>query len=265
MEKNLLLSLTAILMISIASCKKESTPPVTTPPTTTPPVVKTDSLKLGLLAYFPLDNSGADSSGMGHDTYSYYSIVSTTNRFGKANSAFYFDGVDSYMVIKDKSDLRLSNTDFTINIWINVEAYSASYGSVILCKRGPGSSSGWNYNVTGYLDQANGIPLGVNSFQVFGGLDPLAVGTKPLGNNQWHMVTTIYNLQKQEISCYIDGVLDNVMGNVPSPSSTANTDLYVGADSQSSAYYLKGKLDDVRIYDRALPVSQIKKLFALTN
>lgn len=259
-RKLYLLALFAVVFI--AACKKDtpSETPIPEPPTT----VIVDSLKLGLLAYYPLNNTGADSSGKGNDVQGYYAITSATNRFNKVNSAVSFNGISSYMIIKDNADLRLSNTDFTTNLWIYMDAYNTSFGSELLCKRGAGSTNGWNYSVFGNAS-LNPAPIGATSFQVSGGTDPLAAGGKAIGLNQWRMLTTVYNLAKKQVSFYIDGVLDKTLDNIPSPSATAAADLYIGADSQSSAYFLKGKLDEVRIYNRALPLSQIAKLYSLAK
>jgi hypothetical protein len=258
MKKNLLPYFFLFIVLMSASCKKtESTAPVT--PT---PVV--DSLKIGLLAYYPLNNSGADSSGKGNDVYAYYAITSVANRFNKPNSAFSFNGTSSYMIIKDKADLRLSNTNFTTNVWVYMEAYNTSFGSEILCKRGTGSTNGWNYSVFGN-GSLNTAPIGSTSFQVSGGTDPLAPGGKAIGLNQWHMLTTVYDVTKKQITFYIDGVLDKTTSNIPSPVSTATADLYIGADSQGPDYKYKGSIDDIKIYNRALPQNQITKLFTTNN
>jgi hypothetical protein len=261
MKKIAFYTLIAVITVFAASCKKTD---AVTPPVVVPPVVVVDSLKIGLLAYYPFNNSGADSSGKGNDAVTYYAITSTTNRFGKANSAFHFDGATSYMIVKDNADLRLNNVNFTTNVWIYMEAYNTSFGSEVLCKRGTGSTNGWNYSINGNAISNGGL-IGATSFQVSGGTDPLAAGSKTVGLNAWHMLTTVYDVTKKQITFYVDGVFDNTLSNIPTPSSTATADLYIGADSQSSAYYLKGKLDEMRIYNRALTLKQIQKLYALTN
>jgi hypothetical protein len=230
-----------------------------------PPILPAvDSLKINLIAYYPLNNSGADSSGQGNHVYASNNITSSTNRFNIPNSAVRFDGLSSFMKVKDNADLRLSNTNFSINVWINLEAYNDSFGSEVLCKRGSGSGNGWNYSVFGNAS-LNAAPIGSTSFQVSGGLDPLAAGGKAISINKWHMLTTLYDLTTQKVTFYIDGVLDRAVTGVPSPSAVAATDLHIGADSQSSAYYLKGSLDEIRIYNRILKPAEITGLYLATN
>jgi hypothetical protein len=231
------------------------------------PVATIDSLKIGLLAYYPFNNSGTDSSGKGNNVNYYSNITATTNRFNIPNTAFSFDGVSSYMTVADNTELRLSNTDFTTNLWVYMVNYSSSYGYELLVKRNAGTANGWNYGITGTANQINnGTALGVASFQLSGGSDPLALGTKVIGLNQWHMLTTVYNAQKKQITYYIDGILDNVSNNIPTPNPSVTSVLTIGNDSQTTNftnYFFKGKLDDIRIYNRALTSASILKLYTL--
>src|ERR1700756_5208499 len=50
-----------------------------------------DSLKMGLIAYWPFSGSAADSSGNSNNG-TVYGATLTTDRNGNANSAYYFDG-----------------------------------------------------------------------------------------------------------------------------------------------------------------------------
>ncbi|SEP29949.1 LamG-like jellyroll fold domain-containing protein [Mucilaginibacter sp. OK283] len=220
-----------------------------------------DSLKVGLLAYFAFNNSGVDSSGNANHGM-VYNISSVPNRFGTANSAYYFNGTTSYIKVKDNQSLRLNNTDITLNSWVKLDVYNASYGVNLLSKRISGVDNGWAWGITGYSIATQGIvtygPGGGSAF---------ARGTAIIGLNQWHMVTTVYNLTKQQISIYVDGALDNVTYGLPSPNANITTDLYIGKDNPevpTNGYYVQGALDEIRIYKRALTLNEIKKLYNLT-
>jgi len=246
--------------VSLVSCTKTHNPT---------PVV--DSLKIGLIAYYPFNyDSAVDSSG-NHNDGTIYNITSVPDRFGKANSAYYFNGENSYIVVKDNQALRLANTDYTINSWVNLQEYDSSYGSVIVDKRGLGSSNGWLDGIAGYADLTNSVgAYGIITYLVSGGTDPGAIGKKVVPLNGWHMITVSFNNQSKQISLYVDGVLDTVTDNMPTPSNSTATDMYIGTDSQDflngniTSYFLKGNLDDIRIYNRQLKISDIQKLFNLT-
>jgi len=224
-----------------------------------------DSLKVGLIAYYPFNNTGVDLTGNGNDGF-VYNITSTSDRNGKANSAYYFDGATSYILVKDNQALRLSNTDFTINTWVKLDSYNASSGSFVISKRTTGTNDGWGSSVTGYSSQNN---VGIAGLAYFGpgGLDPFGVSTKVLAVNTWYMVTTVYTLSKQQVTFYINGVLDKSTSGIPTPNTAISADMYIGRDnpiSSSNGYYFKGSMDDMRIYGRALTQAQIQKLYTLT-
>ncbi|SDP95020.1 Ig-like domain (group 2) [Mucilaginibacter sp. OK268] len=225
----------------------------------------TDKLKIGLLAFYPFNNNTNDLSGHGNTGVA-NSISSIADRFGKPNSAYYFNGTSSYILVKDKAELRLANTDFTINNWVKLDSYDPSYGTQIICKRGPGSDNGWSSSITGSDFQNSGQGgLGLVSF---GKGDISALSTKAIDLNKWYMITTVYKTNVQQISFYVNGAFVNTVYGVSGPNAFVTADLYMGKDNPqvpSTGYFLKGALDDVRIYGRALHATEIKKLYNLTH
>lgn len=247
----------------LVSCEK--LPSVNLPPVS-PITNVNDSTKLKLIAYYPFDNTAADLSGhqfngTGND------ITSVPDRFGKANAAYFFNGKSSYIIINDDSLLRLSQTNFTINYWVNIKTYSNSYGEITLAKRGVNQNDGWITGVGGQLDVPTIVGrAGSVTFNVSGGLDPFSYGLKVIPLNEWHMVTVTYDLLLATLTIYIDGVLDSSTSNMPSPNRYSNTPLVLGADSQGqynpafTDYLYNGSLDELRIYNRKLSISEINRL-----
>ncbi|WP_429400319.1 LamG domain-containing protein [Mucilaginibacter lappiensis] len=95
-----------------------------------------------------------------------------------------------------------------------------------------------------------------------------ALNTKVINLNKWYMITTVYKADLQQISFYINGVSDNTVYGTPSPNPSVTADLYMGKDNPqvpSTGYFLRGTLDDLRIYNRALDGDEIKKLYNLTH
>lgn len=273
MKKGLffVLSIAFIACLSaITSCKKEvQIQTVTVIDTvkvieqTPPPPV--DSLTIGLIAYYPFNNSGIDATGNGNDGF-INNMTATSDRNGKPNAAYHFDGSTSFIQVKDSQPLRLSGTDYTINTWVKLDSYGPTYGSIIVCKRGLGSSNGWNYGIHGYVGSNNAV-LGQTTMQISAGNDPTATGVKVINLNTWYMLTTIYSASKQQITFYVNGVLDNVVSNIPAPGAAASSDMFIGSDNLgigTSGYYFKGAMDDMRIYGRALKTTEIQKLYTLT-
>ena len=81
-----------------------------------------------------------------------------------------------------------------------------------------------------------------------------------LVNNQWsHVAGT---LQNSRVKLFINGVEDSShqINNFSSITSTSY-DLSIGRFGTYSGYYFDGKLDDVRIYDRALSAAEVQALY----
>lgn len=65
-------------------------------------------LTRGLIAYYPFDGNANDVSGNGNNGTPENNIQLTADRFGIANSAYNFDGVDDYIRIPNSSSLDVS-------------------------------------------------------------------------------------------------------------------------------------------------------------
>jgi hypothetical protein len=252
------------VQISITNLTKSIT--VSTQVTVVPAPI--DSLKLALIAYYPFNNSSAiDSSGLGNNG-TVYGAASVADRFGNANAAYHFDGTSSYISVKDNLYLRLYETDFTQNSWVKLDDYNASYGSVILGKRIPGTAyAGYTFSIGGYTNTPGLLTEGTVHFGPGGGTNDNSYGTKIVSLNQWHMVTVVYSYANQTLSIYVDGVLDNVTTSIAPPNASVGANVYIGRDDPTSTdngYFIQGTLDDIRIYNRAISPSEILKLYNLT-
>lgn len=229
-------------------------------------ITVTDSLKVGLIAYYPFVGNAVDSTGRGHNgTVS--GATPTTDRNGNENSAYYFNGTDNYIVVPDSKDLRLGTVSFTINAWVQIDEYNSSYGSIIVNKRGPGSDNGWNFGVAGYGDLTNDVQkLGVLTYNISGGDDPFVAGVQQLDFTKWHMTTVMYDNITNTVSLYLDGKFDSSV-HIQAPNLTSDVPMYIGADNPdvTGIYFIKGKIDDMRIYKRTLRPGELQKLYTIPN
>lgn len=225
----------------------------------------TDSLKIGLIAYYPFDNSAADSSGNGYDG-TLANVTPTQDRFGNENSAYHFSGdSSSYISVNDNHALRLHNTDFSINVWVKLDTYNTSFGDEIVCKRYPGNNNGYSYSISGYENTV--APLGSYGFGP-GGTSPGGTSNSTINLNQWYMLTVVYSLAQQQLTFYKNGVFDGSSANdVASPDGSSNAVLYIGKDDPQNptSYFINGTLDDIRIYGKMISVDEIQKLYNLTR
>lgn len=212
------------------------------------------NVRRGLIAQWSFDGNGNDVSGNGNNA-TLNNLTATTDRFGNSQGALYFNGTNGYASVSDKMSLRLNNTDFTINYWIKLDSYHASYGSAILSKRIAGANNGWASSIAGKLSN----PIGVVTFGPGGG-STNASGTTLVGLNNWRKITTVYRVSTGQLSIYINGVIDRTTSGILTPNSAISAALTIGRDAAGSNYFLHGALDDIRIYGSALSSSEIQQL-----
>ncbi|RYE11949.1 MAG: hypothetical protein EOP51_32415, partial [Sphingobacteriales bacterium] len=180
-----------------------------------------DSLQAGLVAYYPFNNSAADSSGNNYNGTA-FDVLPTTDRHNNTDAAFQFNGSSSYITVDDADALRLHDTDFTLNAWVKLDDYSPTNCSMIFSKRVSGYNTGWTWGMAG---TGGTVPAGVSIFGP-GGAGINAVGSVSIDVEKWHMVTCVYKLSANEMLTYIDGVYDNTSHNISPPNALITATLY---------------------------------------
>jgi hypothetical protein len=87
---------------------------------------------------------------------------------------------------------------------------------------------------------------------------PLEVcGTTTVVDGAWHHVALTYD-GRSKARLYVDGVLDTSV--TKTYITTSRGSVYLGSTVEGSHEYFRGELDEVRVYDRALSVAQIRAM-----
>jgi len=217
----------------------------------------------GLVAYYPFSGNANDASGNGHDG-TVYGAMLTTDRFGNANSAYNFDGINDLVAVPYSSDFQLST--YTISAWIRPTVdFSSNYGAIVT--RGEDFASDHTAVYFGVAPAssslANGVFLtyednGDNSFNFDTDYYP-AVGS-------WtHLAAT--RLSNGQLNIYVNGNLLSHWHSTPAPTTQCFQDLLIGAywycpdiGNPYLSGFFPGAIDEVRIYNRALSADEIGEL-----
>lgn len=197
-----------------------------------------------LVAFYPFNGNANDESGFNNNGIVSGSLL-VSDRFGNTSSAYYFDGVNDNIRIANSSSLNFQNS-ITLNFWINIgdffdrEAYPISHGNW---------ENRWKISVTN-----KHLRWTVKTANAVKDLDT----ETELSKNILYNITAIYDGSYLEL--YINGALDAFV-----PFSglilTTTIDLMIGQVLPGNTQYnFKGILDDIRIYNYALSLSQIKNL-----
>jgi YD repeat-containing protein len=202
----------------------------------------------GLIGYYPLNGNANDASGNGLNGSIVGSITSITDRKGIANSAYQFSGVVlNYISIPDNA-LLCSNI-ITLNAWVNFAPTEGGY----IINKGRDITNG-SYRLT--TGSAGGQVL-------YNGVNDASYASVP--TNQWVMVTGIINGNNAKY--YLNGVIVSqatlssayVCSSAGNPLTIGNH--YFSGVPNVYAYPYKGKIDDVRIYNRALTDAEVLQIY----
>lgn len=212
----------------------------------------------GPVAFWMFDETGGntafDSSGNGHTGF----LMNGATRYvgAQAGNKLLLDGVDDYMSVPDADSLDVGVGDFTIAAWIRLDAMAGKSQPIFMKQ------------TTGAVGFA--LYLDINRRIALQGRDASAkaryaeTGTTVLSPNTWYHVVGVGN-RNEGYRLYINGVQEqttrtNVLSNQAGSLSNA-TDAVVGANLSLSTYS-KGRLDEVRLYKRALSAAEIAALHA---
>ena len=204
----------------------------------------------GLVGWWKFDDGGgttaADSSGNGLTATLYNSPVWTA---GKIGDAVNFLGGSDYVSVPDSPSLG-GMSALTVSAWAYLTNGTAQ--QVIASKRHSGSPY-YSY----ILSVANNNP----SFGVVNSSSAEATAsdnTASVPNNQWFFLVGVYD--GSQVYIYLNGSLIGWQSALTGTvfDSNGNLNFGVGATPGTS---LDGKVDDVRIYNRALSATEIQQLY----
>jgi hypothetical protein len=205
------------------------------------------SLTDGLVAYYPFNGNANDESGNGNNGIVYGATL-TADRFGNANRAYAFDGSSSYIDCGNSNTLDVNN--HTISAWVMING-SGNY--VIVGKVNPFVSE------TIHLDITNNI---LNTYMqtenVYGGI----FGSQFINTAQWYFVTMTYD--GSNVKLYVNGLIDRMTSRNGATKKNSNNmaiGRHGGGDQKGGDYFFSGKINEVRIYNRALSDSEIQTLY----
>ena len=209
-------------------------------------IISTPSI--GLVAYYPFNGNANDSTGNGNDGALSGGINLTTDRFGNVNSAYEFDGIDDF--INTSSTFDYANR--TLSLWIN--PYDIS-----------GSGKTTKVAITQDDDALNNGILRVdfqdNQMKLWAGGISGTYTTQSVSPNSWIHLVLIRDADMTYY--YVDNVLV-LTATADGAGSTINPvpDFIIGAGRTTIDQFFKGKIDDIKVYNRVLNESEVNALYS---
>ena len=207
--------------------------------TTTP----TGTLTSGIIAHYTFDGKDmyqnvADVSGGGNHG-ALFGQAATTTAIGKIGQALNFDGTDDYVKVSHATLFDLS--DFSYSVWVNPAISSGAYKSIIDAD-----------------DDKQLLSINEGRYEVYGRCSGVGGTAK---KNEWHHL--VWTVSGTSYVLYEDGVQiksgSGCSSSINAGAIHIGAGVFMGAPNEA----FNGKIDDVRIYNRALSASEAKQLYLL--
>lgn len=218
-------------------------------------------IKEGLVAYYPFNGNANDESG---NSYNGQLIAGSfsPNRFGFQNGTLDLNGDNQYVSIPNFT--AIDNAEqATFSCWIkspSIGNKADTVGNPIFMRW----LSGGSY--AGAVGLIASEIKGMVTTAVIGGFGTESP-TAPMMSDQWQQMVIVFDGRKtnppERLKYYVNGVggifKDYAAANPPRLGAVG-TVTYIGRYAWSPTSF-KGKIDDVRIYNRALPETEVKALY----
>jgi len=175
---------------------------------------------------------------------------------GRYNGAYLFDGTDDYIDLGNPSSLQITGA-LTMSAWVYVNAYgTGSYtNSRFVSKYGFSNARGFELN----LESTNSLARFSISGDCQASVNTYSLTPVPTG--QWVHYLGVYE-PGVSVKLYVNGVLNNaVITGIPLSLCTNSNPVLVGKRTGCSNCYLNGKVDEVRIWNKALTEDEVKEIY----
>lgn len=218
-------------------------------------------IRSGLIAEYRFEGNALDSSGSNLHGVAQGGVGYSAGRVGLAAE---FDGVDDVVVVQHGGALTfdLDTQSYTISAWFMIPTFVGTTEPTILQDRW-GSNHSTSYGI-GFNVSAS--PKYLYAASYYGEATGSNIVNRTVADGllgAWHHValTFDHNLPSEQQVLYLDGVAASSGSRpneqfTPGPGNTLTIGSYWAA-SGMLANWFKGKLDEVRIYNRALSPAEV--------
>jgi uncharacterized protein (TIGR02145 family) len=226
----------------------------------------------GLVAYYPFNGNANDESGSGNNG-TVNGATLTTDRFGNSGKAYSFDGVDDKVQINPSTSLNNFNNSMSISAWINCQGRSGN----------PSYSPNESQDLQGifgpatYLIGDGGFYLRLNDGNYDNSNDRVIQYVNTNAGVSLYSHSIVTNNIWEHIICTFDGnyvrmyrngnMTDSILavgGGISNSNNTNGRYYTIGQcidwGTPSIVQAFNGKIDDIRIYNRALTQAEITYL-----
>lgn len=177
----------------------------------------------------------------------------TINNNGKIGKCYSFGG-NNYITLPTSILDNFSN-EISVSVWINISAWNSSYDSIIKLYAG---NNAWNNSIFGMGRNGTTHKLYFTIANQSSSTQANCSLTQDANLDTWYHMVCVYDSNKK-MKIYLNGELKVTYTTTIVPKFSAVTSVGIGG-SPLASYGLKGKLNDLRIYNHALSLKEIKEI-----
>lgn len=201
----------------------------------------------GLLGHWTFDD-GSGSTARDVSGRSNHGSVMGNAKWTKGviGGALVLDGKDDFVSIANENAFDITG-NITVTAWIRVESFTKSWQAIVTK-----GDRAWRLHRAGSKGSVGFACSDLSRDQV-GDL----LGMINVADGEWHHVAGVHDGDSTLV--FVDGVLDASIQSSPN-ISVNDYPVLIGANAQASSRLFHGLIDDVRIYDRALSIDELREL-----
>jgi len=212
------------------------------------------NLNDGLAAYYPFNGNANDESGHRNNGIIYGAKLAE-DRFGNSNSAYYFDGRDDYIDLGNSESIDVGGGSFSLSAEVKFASANNDRNDHydVITKRAS-SRNGWCFQF--------GLSRLPSEIKLWSYSDTEKSAHYNFEIDTWYHVLVVRDVNNSKLGYYINGDLISSV-------TYSNQDLrnsgraIIGRLAELNQQYFYGTIDELRIYNRALPAAEIDALYQL--
>jgi len=215
-----------------------------------------------LIAHYPLnEDSGqiaTDVTGLALNADLQNDATGAGWISGKIDGCFEFDGLDDFFETPSTAtELQLS-ADYSLSVWIWADSNQVTWAAITSRCTPTGNDNHWTLQ----WDNSAGTSKKLTVYHP-GGANWRSSYTLADAKNAWRHIAITYRLSPARIQLYVDGVFHSESTSLTQGPGSGNGKFRIGCDR--AAYTWRGKIDDVRVYNRVLTPGDIQSLHNMGN
>lgn len=222
----------------------------------------------GLIAHYLFDGALTNNAAKNQPTFiTARNTTLTADRFGRQQMAVKLNGVNSYIVSSINRDF--TNSRITVAVWATLEGQNAANDALTLFTRWRSQSSSFWDDLSLFANLPNSDNFFVANWSGKDGNPPsdAHVIKNQFSKKDWTHIAI--SVTESNARIYTNGFLSlSITNKLPSRQLFTNSAAWgFGAqnDGNGPINFWKGRLDDIRIYNRDLSAEEVSRLFEIEN